>query len=1439
MPTEPDATDALVQTLGDSASDALLRWAESQARSVRLASPPWTAKGYTGALLVAINVSHSGGPDTKLIVKVCPPGPYARETAAHHRARAASSPDFFASHLVDQVFDAYPTPDGGFLMFQEIAGASLALRPLGEVPDDQFTQACETVVTSIITSWNPSLIRADAVSVGDFLRRELRSAWDTGGSVRALASHMRLLAADSSWLADDDLERLVPNPFLMITDMALGSDIRLDVVNGPMHGDLHLDNVLVPAEYGQLHLNDFRLVDLSTFEADAPITRDPVNLMLSVIAPAADELRQDEQEALLVFVLQPWVSSPPRVSALTASTLEAIYRAGNEAVKAMRLGDWRSQYLLSVQATALLFTSFESLGDRGRWWFLRLATRAAAEFLQLHHRFHPRSPVVLRRPVAWPVARPAQALPGSGIYRTARAEVRSRKEGLDPALLGELVALIGGVSPALLHAVYLNVIDSPNPHPQPNWGDANAVVRWLLIVDEEWAEPIPTALAYIDRLAHAVERLEEASERAAEFSLHQWLNRAAQRLDVSDEDLRHLCIESERQMGSYALPGLPVSHTTGRTESKSSRTTGAVVVPSEMSDKPGGAVSSPATSVRSGSQPPVLLPRRPIRSKLPAKNPDFTGREELLRTLASTLQAQHIASVVPQALHGLGGVGKTQLAIEYVYRHLEDYELIGWITAEDPFRTRADLVELAELLQVPPGQDMKQTISLVLDALSTSAHRWLLVYDNVGEPDDLAGLVPSAGGHVLITSRNNAAWSTTGNAIEVDVFQRHESVELLRRHSQSIGERDADLLAEKLGDLPLALEQAATWHTATGMPIAEYLELFDENVKELLSEGKPTDYPETIYAFLKVAVGRLREQMPAAAELLELFAYLGAEPISVSLLRRAHNANLSEHLARAIGRPIELNRAIREIRRYGLARVDLSGQRVQVHRLIQHVLHEELREQNLVQARINVQRLLASANPAYPDEPSNWPVHAEIGPHIRASELVHAQDEAARSVVLDQIRYLFKIGDYEGSRDLAETVHADWSRTDPASPGPDHELTLIAARHLANALRVLGQTERARILDMDTFQRLRDDPRFGEDHEHTLYTANSLGVDLRLKGDFRGALAVENDNVERHERVFGPGDEHTWLAQNNLAVSLRHLGDFRHAFDIDDSVVTQWREHVGTDDSRTLFAVANLARDLYGLGQYAKALETQRKALPRFREALGERHSDVLQATRTVSIALRKMGYYADARDSARDSYHDHHARFGGEHEHALAATLSYANALRCCGDVAQARSLLYEAADRYRDLFGPSHPLTLAAQVDLAIALRGVQDRGEARALGSEALSALERVLGLEHPYSLCAATGLANDLALAGERDEALALSQRTLQLSRQTRGDSHPDTLSCEINAALDLLAVGRDQESLQLREHALGQMRDLLGVEHPQRADAMRGQRAECDIEPPPT
>jgi len=977
-------------------------------------------------------------------------------------------------------------------------------------------------------------------------------------------------------------------------------------------------------------------------------------------------------------------------------------------------------------------------------------------------------------------------------------------------LLAEQLAVVGS---AALAAAYREV--TPDSADTLDWSDPSGAVMWLERFPDSPGKP-PRLFIFLEHLAHL-------QDRRRYKAFHEWIDQAGSILGLGQDLIRGICVQ-ERQRSSIIDPEISVAN--GPLTGEIITDNGDPVAKTTMLDK------------RAIDPLSIVEGRQHIRGNIPIRNPDFTGREDLLNALRTALLESSKASVLPRALHGLGGVGKTQLALEYVYRYANQYDLIWWIPAEQKSLALTSLANLCDELGMTQNADQQQTADAVLRALTNGSLDWLLVFDNADEPDEILPLVPSSGGHVIITSRNHE-WSTSSDAIEVNVFARGESIALLRKRGDSISIEEAGQLAATLGDLPLALDQARYWQAATGMPVGEYLELFATHVRELMSEGKPPLYPTTVAAFVSLAFERLRTENPAVAQLLELFAFLGAEPLSVGMLRRAREAAISEPLRPVLREPIRLSRTIRDLRKYGLAKVD-ADQRIQVHRLVQMVLREDLTEELLAQSKENVQRIFAAANPTQPDDTRRYGiVYQEIGPHIIAAELVDSQIHGARQVVLDQVRYMYVVGDYKGSRRLGELAAEVWTGAIGEGVGPEGELTLIARRHLANALRDLGERERARALDEDVYRKLEASLDFGPEHEHTLVTAMSLAADLRVAGEYREALALDEQNVVRHREVFGDEDEQTLRARSNSAVNQRILGNFAGALAVDEELIEEWRKAVGEDDPRYTFCVLNRALDLNGRGRYVEALDSLNRMFTRYRMQLGSGHTYVLRAARALGVALRKTGRYTSALTWAEENYREYETRLGPNHDQTLAAAMTYANTLRVNNRLPEARELAVETVKRYGSTFGARHPLALVAQSNLAIVYRVLGEDREARKIGKSVLDDMTILLGARHGYTLCAASGLANDLVLAHDVDGARELSSRTLEVSREVRGDRHPYTLSCAVNAALDLQATGQEANGLALFDATIAGFAEVLGPDHPETIDAGRFKRAECDIEPPPT
>ncbi|MCK9900202.1 FxSxx-COOH system tetratricopeptide repeat protein [Frankia sp. Cpl3] len=262
---------------------------------------------------------------------------------------------------------------------------------------------------------------------------------------------------------------------------------------------------------------------------------------------------------------------------------------------------------------------------------------------------------------------------------------------------------------------------------------------------------------------------------------------------------------------------------------------------------------------------------------LPARNRLFTGRAGQLDEIHRQLQAGPVAVA---ALHGMGGVGKTQLALEYAHRHAGDYPLIWWVDAEQTTLLAEKIAALAGPLGLPPGP-VVETASGVLAALARRSG-WLVVFDNAEHPTALAPWLPTGPGHVLITSRN-PAWEHLAATIDVDLLPRAESIALLTRQLPGLDPATAGALADELGDLPLALAQAGAYLARTRTDPRDYLTQFRARRGAYLATGDPPLYAGRLDTCWSISLQRLHTDAPAAVWLLQACALLASDPIPLAL----------------------------------------------------------------------------------------------------------------------------------------------------------------------------------------------------------------------------------------------------------------------------------------------------------------------------------------------------------------------------------------------------------------------------------------------------------------------------------------------------------------------------------------------------------------------------
>jgi tetratricopeptide (TPR) repeat protein len=830
-----------------------------------------------------------------------------------------------------------------------------------------------------------------------------------------------------------------------------------------------------------------------------------------------------------------------------------------------------------------------------------------------------------------------------------------------------------------------------------------------------------------------------------------------------------------------------------------------------------------------------------IWGNVPQRNKNFAGRLDILNRLrqgtTSSVTAVLPGEPLPQALQGLGGVGKTAIAIEHAYRRRSDYDLVWWIPADQLPLVRASLAGLANRLGLQAGATtgIDGAAAAALDALRRGDpySRWLLIFDNADQPEDILDLIPHGPGDVLITSRNHR-WQAVIDTLPIDVFARGESVEFLaKRVPKGLTETDAESLAEKLGDLPLALEQAGAMLAETGMPVEEYLRLLDEQVTKIMSEGKSPDYPWSVTGAWMLSVSALREQLPQALELLRCCAFFGPEPIPRDVFRRS-SLSTDTRVAEVISDPILLARAIRELGRFALVRID--GRTISVHRLIQALLRDELAPDEQALYRHEVHLLLTGAGPKRSSDERLWPRYRDLLPHVgsASTDLARCEHEAVRAFAMDVMRYLYVSGDLSSCLSLTDRFIKQWT----SDSGPDSPDVLGAHRHLGNAVRLLGRYQESYRVTEAALASAR--ATLGESAPLTLTLRNSFGADLRARGDFAQALALDEQTRPMLEAVYGSDDAVTIRLLASLALDYGLSSDYRRARQLYEEVYLLLSEASRETPANDLLgAWTGLAWAVRMTGNYPEARDVSEDAWEYGREALGPEHLATLRSANGVTIASRRIpASREDALVTARANLELAARVYGEGHPDTLSIAINVTNLQRTTGRIEEALELAEDTVTKYPAVYGDDHPYNYVCLANLAVLKRINGDAEAACELNAQILDGLDRRLSRGHHYPLTVAVNLASDLAATDRVAEARTLGEDTLPRLRALLGENHPSVVGSAVNLSLDRRAMGDRNGADALLNDSMARYEATLGTEHPDAIVAAQGGRLDLDFDPPP-
>lgn len=593
--------------------------------------------------------------------------------------------------------------------------------------------------------------------------------------------------------------------------------------------------------------------------------------------------------------------------------------------------------------------------------------------------------------------------------------------------------------------------------------------------------------------------------------------------------------------------------------------------------------------------------------RLPTRNINFTGRDTAVRELRQRLTSAGNFAV--QAVHGMGGVGKTQLAIEYAYRYLPKYRFVAFVDAEDPDLLAPQFALLARelgLVDVSPEQVVPGVYGKLRDR-----RPWLIIFDNAEKPGTLGYAMPSGeltgDGHVVVTTRVSG-WAGRAGVIELDVFTRQESVELLERRVPGAAGEIAHRIAGQLGDLPLALEQAAGYMDYNQTAPEEYLALLTSRLDDMIGLGELTDRPAVVVATLwQLSVRGLEREQPQAVRLLELCALLAPEPIPLELF-----TGEPEALVTAAADPVAWDTTVGALTGLGLARRE--GSSLLLHRLVQSAIRAATPQEVIDSARARLCRALLAALPhdihGAPDARARW--HTFLTHVVAVTKDDPPAACAAETAVLLRLAstFLVQLGDYRVALTLCERALALDESLGDRDEEVGYDLITLAQIH-----RELDAPQRARPL---TERALRL-------HEATLPAGSpaiasdlaTLARTLCLLGEHQEALPLAERALRIDEAAYGPDDPYVSFDLTALATVHFDMGDHAAAVPLISRALRIREAHYPPDHLYIGYSLLFKAKILHTVND-PSAVDFARRGAQIMRIQLGGTHPKTEEADALV-----------------------------------------------------------------------------------------------------------------------------------------------------------------------------------------------------------------------------
>ena len=851
-------------------------------------------------------------------------------------------------------------------------------------------------------------------------------------------------------------------------------------------------------------------------------------------------------------------------------------------------------------------------------------------------------------------------------------------------------------------------------------------------------------------------------------------------------------------------------------------------------------------------------------------NPYFVGRETILQSLRQRLIPGEKATALTQSISGLGGIGKTQTAVEYAHRYGEQYEAVLWIQADSQEVAMVGLLRLAtEVLGLPEQQEAEQQIAAVMRWLQ-KRHNWLLIFDNVEDPQAiLSTFVPSKHqGSVLITTRRRDAGTLAHNEVLPLLSEDEAILFLLRRAgriAKSASVTDATStdfflardLCQFLGHLSLALDQAGAYIAENGCSLQRYRELYEHSRPKLLDRRGSRDHPDSVVMTFWLSWEQIQQRNALAGKALQFCAFLATDQIPEPLVQAGIMFSETEKAPE----DVELDEALGLLYRYSL--IERAGPSLSLHRLVLDVTQEVLSEEEQQQW---MRRAIRVVNAFFPSgEHGTWLQCELLLPHALTcakwiSVLGQKKSEDARLLGASGL-YLYERGQYREAEPLLKhalliqeeqlevsftdvtnslnnlaALYRAQGRYGEAEPllkhallireeqlGVSHPHTASSLNNLAALYRIQGRYGEAELL----YQRALDitEGQLGASHPQTAASLNNLAAVYESQGRYGEAEPLYRRALRIAEKQLGASHPQTAASLNNLAGLYESQGRYEEAEPLLKHALLIREEQLGASHPLLVTNLNNLATLYQSQGHYEEAEPLLKRALDIAEGQLGASHPQTAISLNNLAALYQVQGRYGEAEPLLKQALLIREEQLGASHPDKAASLNSLATLYESQGRYEEAEPLYQHALLIREEQLGASHPQTAVSLNNLA-ALYRVQGRyGEAEPLLKRALDIAEGQLGASHPQTAASLNNLAAVYESQGRYGEAEPLYLRALHIREEQLGASHPDTAGSLNKLALLYYYQGHYGEAEPLLKRALLIAEEQLGASHPQIAGSL--------------